>query len=237
MSKLKYQRILLKVSGEALADQEGRGVDFAAVDKLITEISPVHDLGVQIAIVLGGGNFWRYRDFKESGIPRVASDQIGMLATTMNAMTLSNTLNTQGMEAQMYCAFAIESVIPKYQIFDARSCLAKNKVVILAGGTGHPFFTTDTTAALRASELECDVVLKATKVDGVYDTDPEKNSDAKKFQTLSYQEAIEKELRVMDQTAFSLCQQNSIPLIVFDGFTPGNLKKIVQGEQIGTLVS
>ena len=236
MSKLKYKRVLLKISGEALADSKGTGIDFTVVQNLVHEIESLHTLGVEIAIVLGGGNFWRFRDFQDANIPRVASDQIGMLATLMNIMTLSNILNQSGVSAHMYSAFTVESVIPRYQIFDAQKSLKEKRVVLLGGGTGHPFFTTDSAAALRANELECDALLKATKVDGVYDDDPEKNPNAQKFSTLSYEEAIEKNLKVMDQTAFSLCSNGNIPIVVFDGFEKGNMKSIVMGNSVGTIV-
>ncbi len=236
MAAAKYRRVLLKISGEALADRTGRGIDFAVVNDLVSDIRSAHKLGVEVAIVLGGGNFWRFRDHENSGLPRVASDQVGMIATLLNIMALSNTLNSNGVPAHMYSAFLVDSIIPKYQVFDARRSLETKKVVLLGGGTGNPYFTTDTAAALRALELDVDILLKATKVDGVYDSDPMKNKNAKKFSSITFDEAIEKNLKVMDQTAFSLLSQGCVPVMVFDGLKKGNILKAVKGEAIGTIV-
>jgi uridylate kinase len=231
-----YKRILLKISGQALSDTDGTGVDSTAVASIGNEIRDLQKMGVEIAVVLGGGNFWRFRDQQQMGISRVASDQIGMIATCMNTMVLSNYLNGQGVCAHMYCAFSVDTVIAQYRIFEARRSLEQKKVVLLAGGTGSPFFTTDSAAALRAAELNCDVLLKATKVDGVYDSDPQQNPNAIRFTELSFGEALEKGLEVMDMTAFSLCNENHIPVIVYNGFIKGNMKKIIQGEKVGTFI-
>ncbi|EKD63662.1 MAG: uridylate kinase [uncultured bacterium] len=234
--KLKYKRLMLKLSGEVLADKSGAGIDFSAVAALARRIKSLNRIGCEVALVVGGGNFWRYRDNSKCAIERQDSDTIGMLATVMNGIIIFNALKGEGLEARVMSGIAGDVA----EIFDskfARGHLKKGRVVICAGGTGLPFFTTDTAAALRALQLNCDVYLKATKVDGVYDKDPIKYKGAKKFDSLSFGEALEKDLKVMDLTAISLCKDNNLPVIVLDYWKKGNLEAVVTGKKIGTLIS
>ncbi len=234
--KLKYKRIMLKVSGEVLADKSGDGIDFDAVKALAQRIKDLNKLGCEIALVVGGGNFWRYRDNAKESIERQDSDTIGMLATVMNGIVVYNALKKIDITPRIMSGVAYD-VVEKFDSKFARGHLRKGRVVICAGGTGRPFFTTDTAAALRALQLDCDVYLKATKVDGVYDKDPIKSKNAKKFDFLTFGEALEKDLKVMDLTAISLCKDNNLPVIVLDYWKKSNLEKAVFGKKIGTLIS
>lgn len=236
-TKLKYKRILLKLSGEVLQGRMDGGIDFEMVKNLCMEVASVRKMGVQIAIVIGGGNIWRYRDFKDSGLDRVTSDYMGMLATIMNSMALQDQFEKLGIGAPIGSAISMPVVVGTYLRPKALDYLKKGKVLICAGGTGNPFFTTDTAAALRAMELNCDIMLKATKVDFVYDKDPMKHKDAKKFKNLSYHEVLSRELGVMDLAAVSLCLEKKLPIMVFNLHKKGNIAKVVKGEQVGTLIS
>jgi uridylate kinase len=236
-SKIKYKRILLKLSGEVLEGDKEFGIDFDYVDKLCKEIAEIHKLGVQIGIVTGGGNFWRYRDFKHSGLDRVVSDHMGMMVTVMNGTAMKSAFEKIGIKCHVMSALSVPKVAEDYLAQTARDHLNENHIVICSGGTGNPFFTTDSAAALRSLELNCDVLLKATKVDGVYDSDPVENKDAKMFDKISYKEVLERDLKVMDLTAISLCKDGDMPIIVFNLSKHGNIKKAVTGEKIGTFVS
>jgi uridylate kinase len=230
-----YRSVLLKLSGEALA-QEGHGLDRGAIDLISSQIGEVARTGVRLAIVVGGGNILRGRDVADTVTVRATADQMGMLATMINGLALMDGLERAGCEARLMSAVSAHQICEPFIRRRAIRHQEKGRVVILAGGTGNPFFTTDTTAALRASELECDVMLKATKVDGIYDADPRKSSGAKRFTKLSYREVIERELGVMDLTAITMCMDNALPIVVFDVFRNGNLARVVAGEAIGTLV-
>jgi len=236
-TKLKYKRILLKLSGEVLQGGKDGGIDFKMVQTICKEVAEVRKLGVQIAIVIGGGNIWRYRDFKDSGLERVTSDYMGMLATIMNSMALQDQFEKMGIGAPIGSAISMPIVVGTYLRPKALDYLKKGKVLICAGGTGNPFFTTDTAGVLRAMELNCDIMLKATKVDFVYDKDPMKHKDAKKFTHLSYHEVLSRELGIMDLAAVSLCLEKKPPIMVFNLHKKGNIAKVVKGEQVGTLIS
>ncbi len=234
---MKYKRIMLKLSGEALSkDGKGQGIHQPTLHEIAERIAEISKSGVQVVIVVGGGNIWRYRDTQESGIERTASDAMGMLATIMNSVALQAALESFGAITRVLSAISVPQLAEPYIRRRAMRHVEKGRIVICAGGTGNPFFTTDSAAALRALELSCDVVLKATNVDGIYDKDPNKFKDAVKFDELSYQEAIEQHLNVMDQAAFSLCQEQNLPIIVFNFNNKENLKKAVKGERIGTIV-
>lgn len=240
--KTKYKRIMLKLSGEVLLGNNGNAkangaIDYKVLDALCKEIMEVAELGVQIVIVIGGGNIWRFRDFKETGIDRVVSDNIGMLATVMNAVAMQSTFEKLGVECRVASAIDIPQIAEPYLRRKVLRHLEKSRIVICAGGTGSPFFTTDSAAALRALETNCDVMLKATKVDGVYDKDPKKHKDAKKFTKITYHDVLEKDLEFMDQAAVSLCKESEIPVIVFNLEKRGNIMKTVLGEQTGTLIA
>ena len=231
-----YASVLLKLSGEALG-QDGRGLGRKAIDVISAQIAEVVSDGCRLAIVVGGGNILRGRDVTETVTVRATADQMGMLATMINGLALMDGLERAGCEARLMSAVAAHQICEPFIRRRAIRHQDKGRVVILAGGTGNPFFTTDTTAALRASELHCDVVLKATNVDGVYDSDPKKNPGAKRFERLTYREVLERDLQVMDLTAITMCKDNDLPIVVFDVLTPGNLRRVVRGEAIGTLVS
>lgn len=232
-----YKRIMLKLSGEALSkDGMGQGINQPTLHKIAQDIAAVSKKGVQMVIVVGGGNIWRYRDTTDSGIERTASDTMGMLATIMNGVALQAALESMGVFCRVASAIQVPQVAEPYIRRRVIRHLEKNRIVICAGGTGNPFFTTDSAAALRALELNCDVVLKATNVDGVYDKDPNKHSDAVLYKELTYNEALQKHLNVMDQSAFSLCQDQGLPIRVFNFNVEGNLMKVAMGEDIGTLV-
>ena len=235
--KLKYKRVLLKLSGEVLAGEKGYGIDIEVVKKIVNEIKEVHQLGIQIAIVVGGGNIFRGVELTVQEIDRASGDYMGMLATVMNALALQNALEKLGVYTRVLSAIEMKEVAEPYIRRRAIRHLEKNRVVIFAGGTGNPYFTTDTAASLRAMEIKADVILKATKVDGVYNADPMKDSLAKKIPQLTYIQVLEKGLKIMDATAISLCMDNNLPIIVFSMNESGNIKKVVMGENIGTVVT
>jgi len=237
MESVKYKRVLLKLSGEVLQGSRDSGIDVDTVESLVNQIAEIHAMGVEVGIVVGGGNIWRYRDFKNSGIERIMSDNMGMMATVMNGSALKSAIEKRGIECRVASALSVKQVAEDYYPMKARHHLDKNRIVICVGGTGNPYFTTDSAAALRALELKCDVLLKATKVDGVYSSDPQKNKDAKKFDTISYKDVLSMDLQVMDLTAVALCKDGGMPILVFDLAGNGNIKKAVMGEKLGTLVS
>ena len=234
----KYKRVLLKLSGEALLGNERNGDPFnpKIIEQYANEIKQLVDMGIEVAIVIGGGNIYRGMNEAESGIERAHGDYMGMLATVINAMAIQAMLEKIGVYTRLQSAINMEQVAEPYIRRKALRHLEKGRVVIFGAGTGNPYFTTDTAGSLRAIEMKADVILKGTRVDGVYDADPEKNPSAKKFETISFQECITKNLKVMDMTAFTLCMENKLPIIVFDMNQAGNLMKIVQGESVGTLV-
>jgi len=232
-----YQRILLKLSGEALLGDEDYGIDPVIIGRIAREIQEVLNTGVQIAIVIGGGNIFRGAGLAQSGIDRVTGDHMGMLATVMNSLALQDAMERVGVDARVMSAISVHDVCEDYIRRRATRHLEKGRVVIIAGGTGNPFFTTDTAAALRAIEIGADIVLKATKVDGVFSADPNIVKDAKLFDTLNYDQVIEGKLGVMDANAIVLCRDQGMPIRVFNVFGHGNLMNIVKGEKVGTLVS
>ncbi len=232
-----YKRIMLKISGEVISDDNGKGIEAGALNKIAEEIVEISKNGFELVIVIGGGNIWRYRDTKEAGIERTTSDYMGMMATIMNAVALKSAIIKAGTDCRVLTSLNIPQLADLYISRKAIKHLEKGRIVISGGGTGNPFFTTDSAAALRAAELNCDVLLKATKVDGVYTSDPMKNKDAKKYETLSYNQAIEENLQVMDQSAFSLCKDNNMKIIVFNMNQKGSILKAAKGEKIGTLIS
>ena len=236
-SKPKYQRILLKLSGEALGGDQGFGICPKTVANIAKQIGELRDLGVQVVIVVGGGNIFRGLQGEEAGIDRATGDYMGMLATIINSLALQNSLEHHGVETRVQTAIEMSEVAEPFIRRRAVRHLEKGRVVIFGGGTGNPYFSTDTAAALRANEIAAEVILKATKVDGIYDKDPEKHPTAKRFSKISYLDCLQKQLRVMDSTAFSLCLDNSMPIIVFDLFKPHNIRNVVLGKKIGTLVS
>ena len=237
MAEEAYHRILLKLSGEALLGQEDYGIDPEIIHRIAVEIGDVTRLGIEVAVVIGGGNIFRGAGLAKSGIDRVTGDHMGMLATVMNSLALQDALERTGVNARVMSAISVHDVCEDYIRRRAIRHLEKGRVVICAGGTGNPFFTTDTAAALRAIEIDADLVLKATKVDGVYSADPVKDSDAVLYDTLGYDRVIESKLGVMDANAIVLCRDQSMPIRVFNVFDEGNLVRIVKGEAIGTLVS
>lgn len=232
-----YDRVLIKLSGEALAGDQGFGLDAKTLNYIADEVTEVHACGAQVAIVVGGGNFIRGEAFSaKDGIDRTVADQMGMLGTIMNAMALQSKIEDAGVPTRVQSAIPVAQVAESFIRRRAMRHLEKERVVVFAAGTGNPYFTTDTAAVLRALEIEADVLIKATKVDGVYNKDPKKHKDAVKYETLAYEEAISKRLGVMDQTAFTMCREHSLPLIVLDFNQPGSLARAVRGEAIGTLV-
>ncbi|GHO84347.1 UMP kinase [Dictyobacter formicarum] len=232
----KYRRILLKLSGEALGAQ-GSGIDAETVRRIAGEVKRVHDLGVEIAMVIGGGNMWRGVDAAATGIDRGTADYVGMLATVMNSLVMQDAMEKIGISTRVQTAIEMPPVAEPFIRRRAVRHLEKGRVVILAAGSGNPFFTTDTAAALRAVELNAQVLLKATKVDGIYDDDPMRNPQARRFSDLSYMQALNMGLKVMDSTALSLCKDNNMPIMVFNLHQPGALEAIMHGEKCGTLVS
>jgi uridylate kinase len=234
---MQYKRILLKLSGESLMGNKQFGIDTERIMEYATEIKAAIDTGVQVAVVIGGGNIFRGIQATDNGIDRVQGDYMGMLATVINSMALQSGLEKIGVHTRLLTAIEMKEVAEPFIKRRAVRHLEKGRVVIFGAGTGNPYFTTDTAAALRATEIGADVILKGTRVDGIYDSDPEKNPGAKKFSSLKYQEAVEMKLNVMDLTAFTLCQENHLPIIVFDMNTKGNLKKVLNGEKIGTIVN
>ena len=236
MPETAYQRVLLKLSGEVLAGEEGFGIDPAKATQLAVEVKSIHDLGIDIGLVIGAGNIFRGMQAAAKGMQRVTGDYLGMLATIMNAICVQDALENLGTVTRTLSAITVAQIAEPYIRRRAIRHLEKGRVVVVAGGTGNPYFTTDTAAALRATELGAEVLIKGTKVDGVYDKDPVVHSDAVKYDRVSYKEAIQKELRIMDMTAISLCKENSLPIKVFNINRKGDLKKIILGEPIGTLV-
>ena len=236
MSKPVYGRVLLKLSGEILAGQRGFGVDPVKAKALADEVKSVRDLGVEVGVVIGGGNIIRGELAEVQGMDRVSADYLGMLATIINSITLQDALEKNGCQTRTLTAISISQLAEPYIRRRAVRHLEKGRVAILAGGTGNPYFSTDTAAVLRATEIEAEVVMKGTKVDGVYDKDPMKSDDAKKFDSISYKEVIENDLKVMDMTAIAMARENDLPIVVFDVNCPGNLKKILEGNNLGTTV-
>ncbi len=233
---MKYKRILLKLSGEALMGDKNYGIDSNLLEKYSSQIKKLHGSGIEIAIVIGGGNIYRGIEAEESGINRVQGDYMGMLATLINSMALQSHLEKLECDTRLMSGFNIDQVCEPFIRRRAIRHLEKGRIVIFGAGLGKPYFTTDSTASLRAIEIEADIVLKGTRVDGVYDFDPEKVKEAKKYSELSFNEAYEKNLNIMDMTAFTLCKENNLPIIVFNMNKPGNLIKLVEGEKIGTLI-
>jgi len=234
--KTKFRRILLKLSGEALQGQLGYGVDPKVARSVAEQIQEVYAWGVDVACVIGAGNFFRGLQASQAGMDRSTADYIGMLATVMNSMVLQDALEKIGVPTRVQSAIHIQELVEPYIRRRAMRHLEKRRVVIFAGGTGNPYFTTDTAAVLRAVEIGADVILKATKVDGIYTSDPMKNKTAKRYESLPYIEVLKKNLRVMDATAISLCMENDLPLVVFDLTRHGNIRRVVAGEKIGTMV-
>ena len=236
MPETAYQRVLLKLSGEVLAGEEGFGIDPAKATQLAGEVKSIHDLGIDIGLVIGAGNIFRGMQAAARGMQRVTGDYLGMLATIMNAVCMQDALENLGSVTRTLSAITVAQIAEPYIRRRAIRHLEKGRIVVVAGGTGNPYFTTDTAAALRATELGAEVLIKGTKVDGVYDKDPVVHSDAVKYDRVSYTEVIQKELRIMDMTAISLCKENSLPIKVFNINRSGDLKKLILGEPIGTLV-
>ncbi len=235
--KPKFSRILLKLSGEALGGESGVGISAEAVQSMADQIREVRELGVQVVVVVGGGNIFRGLSGSKRGIERATGDYMGMLATIINSLALQDALEKLGCPTRVQSAIAMAQIAEQFIRRRAVRHLEKGRVVIFGGGTGNPYFSTDTAAALRANEIGAEVILKATKVDGIYDSDPKKNPTAKRFAQITYIDALQRRLEVMDSTAFSLCLDNKMPIIVFDFFKAHNLKRIVLGEKIGTLVT
>lgn len=233
---MKYKRILLKLSGESLMGQRQYGIDNNQVLQYAQDIKSVKDAGIEIAVVVGGGNIFRGLSAEKSGMERAQADYMGMLATVINCMALQNALESVGVETRLQSAIKMEQICEPYIRRRAMHHLEVGKIVIFGAGTGNPYFTTDTAASLRAIEIKADVVLKGTRVDGIYTADPEKDPSATRYNEISFQEVYDKGLNVMDMTAITLCQENKLPIIVFDMNKPGNFMKIAQGEAIGTLV-
>jgi uridylate kinase len=232
----KYHRILLKLSGEALGAENGMGICPTALRSMADQIREVRELGVDILVVVGGGNIFRGLPGSQKGIERATGDYMGMLATIINSLALQDALEKAGIPTRVQSAITVAQVAEPFIRRRAIRHMEKGRVVIFAGGTGNPFFSTDTAAALRATEVGADVLLKATKVDGIYDCDPKKNSAAQRYTQITYMDALRQQLKVMDAAAFSLCMENHMPIIVFDFFKPHNLKRVVLGEAVGTLV-
>ena len=235
-AKPAYRRVLLKLSGEVLMGRGDFGIEPEMISRLAAEAAEVSRMGVQLAIVIGGGNLFRGAGLAEAGMDRVTGDQVGMLATVMNALAMQDAIERQGAYCRVMSALKINQICEDYILRRAVRHLEKGRLVVFAAGTGNPFFTTDSAASLRASEINADVMLKGTKVDGVYDSDPVHNPDAKRYERLTYDDALTNKLGVMDATALVLCRDNNIPLRVFDVYQPGDLKRIIMGEPIGTLV-
>jgi len=236
MSLPKYKRVLLKLSGEILGGDKGYGISTEKINEVADEIVDLHKDGIEVAIVVGGGNIFRGMSSASLGIERATADYVGMLATLMNAVIIQEVLEKRGAQTRVLSALDVREVAEPYIRRRALRHLEKGRIIIFAAGTGNPFFTTDTAAALRAAEIKADVFLKATKVDGVYDKDPQLYPSAVKYRQITYSEAIEKDLKILDASAFSLCRENKIPIIVFDVTEKGNIKKVIYGENIGTLV-
>ena len=236
MEKPKYNRVLLKLSGEALMGDQEYGIDQQVLEQYSTEIKQVKDLGVEIGIVIGGGNIYRGVSNSSSNIDKVTGDHMGMLATLINALALQSALEHDGVMTRLVSAIRMEVIAEPFIRRRAVRHLEKGRVVIFGAGTGNPYFTTDTAAALRAVEIEADVIIKGTRVDGVYDSDPERNPSAFRFPEISYLDVLRKDLKVIDMTAITLCKENKLPILVFNMNTPGNLKRLIMGEPVGTRV-
>ncbi|MCL5031318.1 MAG: UMP kinase [Bacteroidetes bacterium] len=236
MAEVKYKRLLLKLSGESLMGKKGFGIDHNVLNFFSTEIKKIHDIGVQVGLVIGGGNIYRGLSASDQGIDRVTGDQMGMLATMINSLALQNAIERKGIHTRLMSAIHMEEIAEPYIRRRAIRHLEKGRVIIFGAGTGHPYFSTDTAASLRAVEIEADVIIKGTRVDGVFDSDPEKNPDAFKFEKITYLDILKKNLRVMDLTAVSLCQENNLPMVVFKMDEPDNLLRLVSGENVGTIV-
>ena len=234
MREPKYKRVLLKISGEALAGDAHRGLDFAVIGGVCDVIKQCVEAGVQVGVVVGGGNFWRGRS--SGKMERTLADKIGMLATVMNALAVSDKLEQLGVPTEVFTSITMPQVAPAFTRKEALHAMEEGKIAIFGGGTGNPFFSTDTTTALRAVEVSADIMFKATMVDGVYDKDPHKYPDAKKYETLTFTKVLEDRLAVMDGTAATLCRDNKLPILVFDLADPDNIARAVQGENVGTLV-
>ena len=234
---MKYNRILLKLSGESLMGSKQYGIDTAMVHQYAVDIKEVVESGIEVAIVIGGGNIHRGLDAEKGGMDRVQADYMGMLATVINSMALQDALEKVGVKTRLLSAIKMEQICEPFIRRRAIRHLEKGRVVIFGAGTGNPYFTTDTAASLRAIEIEADVVLKGTRVDGIYTADPEKDANAVKFEKITFTEVYDKGLNVMDMTAFTLCQENNVPILVFNMDTPGNLARLLKGEKIGTIVS
>lgn len=237
MIKPKYKRVLLKLSGEVFAGDRISGIDPKILNFFASEIKKAYQLGIQIAMVIGGGNIFRGTSASANGMDRVAADYSGMLATVMNALAFQATLEKNGVPSRIQTAIEMKSIAEPYIKMKAIRHLEKGRVVIFAAGTGNPYFTTDTTAALRAAEIDADILFKATKVDGVFDSDPTKNKEAKKFESILYIDVLKKQLKVMDSTAISLCMDNKIPLVVFNVLKENNILNALSGKKIGTKIS
>ena len=233
---MKYKRILLKLSGEALMGEKNYGIDSSLLKKYSQEIKGIHNKGIEVAIVIGGGNIYRGIESEESGINRVQGDYMGMMATLINSMALQSHLEKLGCDTRLMSGFNVDQVCEPFIRRRAIRHLEKGRIVIFGAGLGKPYFTTDSTASLRAIEIEANIVLKGTRVDGVYDFDPEKKKDAKKFNEISFNEVYEKNLTIMDMTAFTLCKENNLPIIVFDMNKSGNLINLIEGKKVGTLI-
>jgi len=235
--ELKYRRILLKLSGEALAGPDGFGIDPIRAENIANRVKEVHELGVDVAVVIGAGNLWRGKSGLDRGMDRATADYMGMLATVINAMALMDAMERQGLVTRVQSALEMQAVAEPYIRRRAIRHLEKDRVVILGGGTGNPYFSTDTAAALRAMEIDADVLIKATKVDGVFDSDPMKNPEAVRFTHLTYMEALNRRLQVMDSTALSLCMENNMPILVLNLWKPDDLRLALFGAEVGTLVT
>ncbi len=236
MAKLKYKRVLLKLSGESLIGDKEFGIDHKVLEFFAEEVKKVHAEGVQLGIVIGGGNIYRGLSASSQGIDRATGDQMGMLATMINSLALQNAVEKVGITTRLMSAIRMEVIAEPHITRRAIRHFEKGRIVIFGSGTGHPFFSTDTAASLRAVELNADVIVKGTRVDGVFDSDPEKNPGAVKFDSISYLDVLNKNLRIMDLTAISLCQENDLPIVVFNMDVPGNLLRLVRGEEVGTTI-
>ena len=234
---MKYKRILLKLSGEALMGDKQFGIDNKRLMQYAQDIKEIVDLNVQVGIVIGGGNIFRGVQAEKGGMDRTQGDYMGMLATMINSMALQSALESIGLYTRLQSAIEMKQIAEPYIKRKAVRHLEKGRIVIFGSGTGNPFFTTDSAASLRAVEIDCDVIFKGTRVDGVYDSDPEKNPGAVKFKSISFDQAYEKKLKIMDMTAFTLCKENNIPVVVFDINKSGNLKRVILGEKVGTIVT
>jgi uridylate kinase len=234
--KAHYRRVLLKLSGEVLTGDESYGISAAILNRIAGEVKEIADLGIELGIVIGGGNIYRGISADDQGIDRVSADYMGMLATIINSLALQNAIERQGVPSRVLSAITMPQVAEPYIRRRATRHLEKRRVVILAAGTGNPYFSTDTAAALRAIEINAEIILKATKVDGIYDKDPVIHKNARKYTEINYLEVLNKGLKVMDATAVSLCMDNKLPMIIFNLTTPGNIKKVLTGEKIGTII-